>query len=424
MTSYLRPRMAGLFVLALAGCHSKTDQQHTTAATDTSKAGVKAVATPPIVSDRGSLYETYRGLFAAAADSFTLHLTRVPPRLDSEDAIVSGIYYGADMHPLELEELALQSTAPDSMLLQDVSDEALPTGADGQAGSVWRLHREPNGNWTGTRAGQSLRLRRVSSTPGGMGLAIESHSDTIAAYPGSPQTPYGEVSMQGLTPVGPATGTAAGTLLASNILREERGDFKAKQAAPASLDVIWASQRRAFKKEYREVAEEMRPLFEDTTESFLSSSLYYYHRKSVNVWVHQPPLLSLGFADYSFSGGNHRLGDTQLRSFDLRTGKALSFDDIFLPKARTQLPALLIRYARRTLHTQAGEALIARLSEPDEGVSTNVCLTPRGVVFSYSPYETVPTSYEEARLFVPFAELRPWLRDGLPLPARAGVAVR
>ena len=58
-------------------------------------------------------------------------------------------------------------------------------------------------------------------------------------------------------------------------------------------------------------------------------------------------------------------------------------------------------------------------------LTTNAYLTPGGVLFGYVPYEISAYALGEVSVFVPLAELRPLLREGLPLPgAGARVARR
>jgi hypothetical protein len=49
-------------------------------------------------------------------------------------------------------------------------------------------------------------------------------------------------------------------------------------------------------------------------------------------------------------------------------------------------------------------------------LTINACLTPGGALFAYVPYEITAYALGEVSVFVPLAELRPLLREGLPLP--------
>jgi hypothetical protein len=57
-------------------------------------------------------------------------------------------------------------------------------------------------------------------------------------------------------------------------------------------------------------------------------------------------------------------------------------------------------------------------------LTTNVCLTPGGGLFGYVPYEISAYALGEVSVFVPLAELRPLLREGLLPGADTHVAKR
>jgi hypothetical protein len=49
-------------------------------------------------------------------------------------------------------------------------------------------------------------------------------------------------------------------------------------------------------------------------------------------------------------------------------------------------------------------------------VTRNVFLTAGGVEFIYQPYEIASYAQGEVRVFLPLAQVRALLREGLPLP--------
>ncbi|MBO2012709.1 DUF3298 domain-containing protein [Hymenobacter negativus] len=407
-------RLSAVLLLALAGCQSKTKQPDTAV---TKAAASKPVALPGATTPATS-YETYRGRFAAAADSFTLHLTRVPVAEEFEAEGLAAYYYGSDGQVHELRERS--NPSPDSLLLGDSG----PTSPDQpEKDYTWHLHREANGSWTGTRAGQPLQLQRVSSAPDGLGFSVVLHVEKILAFPSEPNSPYAELNLQGLVPTGPAANTPANQLLAANILRSERGDTSASMPAPASLEALWRSQRQAYIRTYRADAADLRPAPGSSEEEMPRYALTYQQRSTANVMVHQPPLLSLAFPLYEYQGGNRGHLTTRFRSYDLRSGRVLSFDDVFLPGTRAQLVPVLEQHLRKELGLSATEPLEGGLMAGKMPVSTNICLTPGGVLFGYEPNAVAAEHYGAVTLFVPLAELRPLLREDLPLPA-SSVAVR
>jgi len=240
-------------------------------------------------------------------------------------------------------------------------------------------------------------------------------------------TPYGHVSLQTLEPVGSSREAVA---VGANIRRQQRGDTLPNLSVP-TLARLWQQQRADFSKLYREDATSMaQDVAVDVAATAGSTEIYspsmsYQSQGSASVISQQGDLLSLRILDYDYSGGAHGNFGSTVRSFDLRTGRALTFDDIFRPGACTRLLPLLERGVRRTLGIGDNERLDTQLLDNAMRLTTNVCLTPGGVLFMYVPYEIAAYALGQIPVFVPLAELRPLLREGLPVSgARAGVAKR
>jgi len=150
-----------------------------------------------------------------------------------------------------------------------------------------------------------------------------------------------------------------------------------------------------------------------------SATLNYEEQTSTQVLYQGDNLLSLGFFSYSYSGGAHGMHTTTGASYDLRTGRRLRYNDIFLPAAQAQLPALLAQAVRPLVDLKPGEPLDKALFVKQMPVTRNVFLTAGGVEFIYQPYEIASYAQGEVRVFLPLAQVRPLLRDGLPLPSNA-----
>ncbi|MBF9220454.1 DUF3298 and DUF4163 domain-containing protein [Hymenobacter ruricola] len=406
---------AAPLLLALSACPSKkTDKAQST------------TAPAPVPADyRQPGYVQYRGQLTGAADSVTLHLT-ISPAVPGDAAVggISGYYLGADGEPHELQQVSEVRPQPDSLVLA-YYDRAV-RDADGNEREIrWRLRRQPDGRLVGTAGGQAVQLRPVRPV---LALAVRSFADSVAAFPTKTPSPYGHVGLQGLEPVG---NSRVGQAVAANLRRLLRGDSLPNRPVP-DLARLWQQQRADFSKYYQEdaaeLAKDMAPdstaTAADSTEDY-SPSLRYQSQSSASVICEQGDLLSLRILDYSYSGGAHGSFGSTVRSFDLRTGRVLAFNDIFRPEARTRLLPLLEKGVRRTLGIGDNERLDSQLMDNEIRLTTNVCLTPGGVLFMYGPYEIAAYALGEIPVYIPLAELRPLLREGLPLPgAGTGVAKR
>lgn len=391
-------------LLGLAACHSQTSQP---AATEAAHAPKTAPTGSAVTDSPGASYRVYRGVLPGQADSITLHLiTAAQPRYDTHGPSSQGSYYGADGHPYEL---ASQPSAPDSLVLNDYSPEH-GAGPTGQA-PTWRLKRQPDGSLAGTIGMQAVRLR-LSKLGGGISFAVRCFTDSLAAYPKQATTsPKTRIYLQALVPTGgPA---AVREQLHNSILRDLRGDTL-DSAPVVALPVLFQQRRDTLYAGYRaDVADILKNTEPDERPS---ATLNYEDQTATQVLYQGNNLLSLAFFYYSYSGGAHGMNTTSGASYDLRTGRRLRYDDIFLPTAQGQLPALLAQAVRPLVGLKPGEPLDQTLFVTKMPVTHNVFLTAGGVEFIYQPYEIASYAQGEVRVFLPLAQVRPLLREGLPLP--------
>jgi len=403
-----RPSCAAALLLGLAACHSQTSQP---AATEAGSAPTATPpAAPPVADSPGAAYRVYRGLLAGQTDSITLHLVTAPqPRYDTHGPSSQGSYYGADGHPYQL---GSQPSAADSLVLNDYSPEH-GAGPTGQA-PTWRLRRLPDGSLAGTVGTQAVRLRPAAPA-GGVGFAVRCFTDSLAAYPTEPATsPKARIYVQALVPTGgPA---AVRQTLQASLLRDLRGDTL-DSAPVVALDKLFGQQRDTLFTGYRD---EVALMVKDTpADERPSAMLNYEEQTSTQVLYQAGNLLSLGFFTYSYSGGAHGMNTTTGASYDLRTGRRLRYDDIFRPEAQAQLPALLAQAVRPLVDLKPGEPLNKALFVKQMPVTRNVFLTAGGVEFIYQPYEIASYAQGEVRVFLPLAQVRTLLREGLPLTSYA-----
>jgi len=381
---------------ALAGCLAAC-QSDSKPGTITQRPDQPAADQPTLPAGRaGASYRIYRGLLPGSTDSITLHLLIAPRHAnDTEMAGVFGSYHGSDGQPFLL--TGEPNANPDSVVLSDSSPEKL--APDTYIGPRWALRRV-GAELRGTYAGQPLQLRE-RRPPGSLPLAVQHFADSVAAFPELPNSPYGQVSLQALVP--------ANAALATNILRDLRGDTLPRQPVPA-LAQLWQQQRADFQKTYREDAADSRPAPEDSVDGPFGYGLRHEQQQATFVLWNQAPLLSLGYFSFNFSGGAHGIYYTNVVSYDTRNGQPLRFADIFRPGSEAKLSPLLDHAVRRTLRIKADEPLEETLFVKTMPVTKNVYLTSGGAVFVYAPYEIASYAQGEIQVFVPLTQLRPLLK--------------
>jgi len=405
------PFRAGLSALTvLAACQSHPDKK---AAMATEPAAVsKPAAAPAQPSDSaGAWYRTYRAALGPN-DSITLHLQSWPQILgDHTRGHLFGTYSHAAGEPLVVEGNTVAD--PDSVVLLDQSITLLNEGGESP---VWRLKRQGQ-ELVGTWNSQPVRLREAVPA-GGLTFVSRYLLDSLAAFPKSPQpgAPYARWSLLALEPgSGPA---APRRLVAATILRALHGDSLDTRPVP-TLAALFQEQGQLFTKDYRRTANDALQQLPASERKSFPPFLNYEEQRITEILWNQGGLLSIGSQFYAYTGGAHGNYGTQVLSLDTRTGRTLRYADIFRPDAKAPLQNLLGRYVRRTLGQEPTTPMDEFLFVKQMPVTHNVYLTSGGAVFVYAPYEIASYAQGEVQVFVPFRDLQPLLRTGLPVGSPA-----
>ena len=143
---------------------------------------------------------------------------------------------------------------------------------------------------------------------------------------------------------------------------------------------------------------------DSTTE--ISSMLNYAQQSTMSVIFNEKGLLSVGYGNYNYTGGAHGNHSTGLSTYDLAQKKVLTLNDIFLPKYEKTISKALANAARRQFNMKPNEPLTNNLFDNVIEPTNNFCITPKGIIFLYNPYEIAAYAYGEIELFIPFSEIK------------------
>lgn len=171
----------------------------------------------------------------------------------------------------------------------------------------------------------------------------------------------------------------------------------------------------------KDLQEEMRKTFFDDYKSEItaayadpnfkgSETLNYASESNVLIVSNTGRYLSLGFNNYSYSGGAHGLYGTTLKTFDMQQKKLVTLQDIFKDGYPNFLNAALTRACRRHFNLKSTMPLSEVLFEDILVFNNNFAYTPKGLLFNYAPYEIAAYAYGEIELFVPFEEMKDFLK--------------
>ena len=81
-------------------------------------------------------------------------------------------------------------------------------------------------------------------------------------------------------------------------------------------------------------------------------------------------------------------------------------NDVFLPKYEKTINKALANAVRRQFKMKPNEPLSNNLFDNSIKSSNNFCITSKGILFLYNPYEIAAYVYGEIELFIPFSEIK------------------
>lgn len=231
-------------------------------------------------------------------------------------------------------------------------------------------------------------------------------SDSLLIPTGAEEAPRVRVSHTWLYP---RAGEEADLVhfLRAEIRKNMVGDSLARGAAdpPSAFN----ADKQGYFQEYRGEIESLLE-YQRANPDEESWMMDYDFSKEMEIYFLSPTLLTLGFSDYSFTGGAHGNYGTGVYSYDLVNKKELRLADVFKPGYEAALSQLLAAKARQTYGLTANQPLSEVFFQDDIGPTENFGLTDTGIFFVYNPYEIAAYVYGQIELFVSFAEIGEWVK--------------
>lgn len=132
---------------------------------------------------------------------------------------------------------------------------------------------------------------------------------------------------------------------------------------------------------------------------------------TTEVYQNANNILSIGFANYIFTGGAHPNHSESYYNFNLKTGQLIELDDVFKPKYETQLTALAEQKIR-SLHNIGAKSPLSEAGffEDKFELNDNFSISATGITFLYNPYEITPYAMGEQLIFISFKEVKDLLQ--------------
>lgn len=358
-------------------------------------------------SDKTDLPETDIGKYYLLKGNLnnqpiTLHLCK---RLKRDyDDVDREFYYGYYYYEKYQNPIFIEGSADSTGFL--ILKEFLEPESDSQFEGKFDDLSEFKGDW---HSGEDSFPFKVApaSPPGSIGL--QNHSIVAASpiKPGKEMGPKATVSLAVIWPQGIAD-AALDAFVQSSIVKGVLGDsILAQPKTPAALI---QQQQDDFFRMHKESIQEMGG---DTLDIDDDNSYAYNYSLDADVGVlwNEANLLSVGYFSYVYTGGAHGNYSTALVSYDLVQKKALVLRDVFNPGFEKLLNLALEKALRKRFNLSAKAPLTDVLFEDKITYTENFCLTGKGIIFDYVPYEIAPYAVGEIALFVPFTALKAVLKD-------------
>lgn len=177
--------------------------------------------------------------------------------------------------------------------------------------------------------------------------------------------------------------------------------------------------------DFQTYSKEMLDLFEEDYQSEISESLKgegeiypsmysYQFIEYFSPMMNTEKYLVMAYSNYQYTGGAHGMSFEVYYTYDKRKNKWLEISDILDVKHTKEINNILDKVVRKEHNIPAG----MKLNEPENTpflaeeiyYSENFSLSKKGITFHYGLYEMTPYAYGYFELFVPYDDLKPYLR--------------
>jgi Protein of unknown function (DUF3298)/Deacetylase PdaC len=271
------------------------------------------------------------------------------------------------------------------------------------------------GTWqdSGKTKTLNVALKEVYAD-GALTLESVEYSDSFRLFDKLKNSPVATFGMDVLMPAKNTEGTVAAFLkneIFSNMRYENGGEEVPETPLPkkdytnVQLADLQKAQRDSFFAYYRS---SMTDVIADSAAEYFSEN--YARTSEIQVLFNENNLLSLGYSGYAFDGGAHGNYGTSLASYDLTTKKHLSLDDVFKPNYQKTVSAALEKALRKKYNLNPKEGLNQFLFDNTIEANNNFALTPKGILFNYTPYEIAAYAMGEIQLYLSFDDLKAVLK--------------
>jgi hypothetical protein len=264
------------------------------------------------------------------------------------------------------------------------------------------------GRWFNGSGKQDYAFNLRTVDTGYIDLQYQELVDSVVAFPAWKFSPQASFRAQWLRP------RAADTAQRNFVARAIAAGFENRKLTDNGSTVeraVEAAKNIFFEDYRREMLSLYRDGLLDSTNQDRQMPFSYLYEKSVIVYFNSDELLTLGFTDYSYTGGAHGIYATEVKSYDLASQREIVLADVLRPGYERSLSEVLARVLRVKYQLDANAPLSEVLFEDKLEPNENFGLTDKGIFFVYQPYEIAAYALGEIELFIPFDRIAEYVRE-------------
>ncbi|MGB6092549.1 MAG: DUF3298 domain-containing protein [Moheibacter sp.] len=174
------------------------------------------------------------------------------------------------------------------------------------------------------------------------------------------------------------------------------------------------SELDVFEKEYKEEIQGF--IDEGLGDDPMTATWNYEYFSKLTPYFNSPDFLIMQLFGYNYSGGAHGMSYQQFFNYSKKNGKWIEINDVLDLNRKNEILKVLDKQLRKEFNIPAGvkysDAEGTIFINNDLSLSENFSISKAGITFYYGLYDMTPYVYGFFELFVPYENLKPYLKKG------------
>lgn len=176
-------------------------------------------------------------------------------------------------------------------------------------------------------------------------------------------------------------------------------------------DIVYFGEKPTNGKSYKEIMASFIGSYDEITKEDPGEAIPWEAKIKATVDYQSDNIINVKLNNFMFTGGAHGYEGNRSLIFDAKTGKSLSYDQVF--KDKKAFTALAEKKFREKFKIPAGKSINTKdvLFENDKFIlPQNIFFKENGLLLYYNPYEIGSFADGSKELLIPYAEADAYLR--------------